>query len=814
MFFLFAPTHPHTRLQTPGCCVHTQGVEFHAALRAATGDSGMPSLPPELANLPQPARVRKLAAPLHQLFMQFDNGDMTTDVFRERMRALGLRENLEVDRLLRQDGLQFSQLFKALAMQGGNDVPLAGQAAGAKTHRTPSGGVFGTKHNAIGSPSKRAGKRTGFKDLRAASAVDPISWRNNVVDGTRVRKKKVGQYSTARNNNNSSRAAALGHERYLLKSDLQNRDTGASMSLYGRPIGSTAGTKLEDATNEGFFQGGKAGHSLPIESGAGAALWGYNQHGGYETEAQRTARGGLQKGGGPATSAGYGSRDHGLLREQIYSAYVAMCCCIRFCCCCCCCYCFFLLSYQMPPHTAARRAARGSHASLLCAGAAGVQAALVWGCLCVGNCGASHALLVCDGRWLDVCAFVPAFVRVCAHRHSIRQLDRSELDTASFRLRLKLLGCEVPAEVDRLLTEYDANGRATFKDFVRAFEKYFAARAAARATTPRNSSSNNSSNNSNNARRRSSAGGAGGAGGRGGSGSGGRYRAGGSRRTPPRRGSGSSRKTQEEQQVPKQATTGYMDRSHLTTFTQDDTPAALRTHGDILTWTNNPPVRVVLMRGAVVRFGRSPKKQKKDVGVPVEFSLVFHACLVMFLLLVSRTVVSMSCCVALRCMALRCMALCCWAVRCVADHPGRASFHGARRRASGSKAPHARLSTSGSRAPVHHRRRDSRAGGAGVQEVDLRHGHAAGRRQHHPVGRRRVQGRRRQADGGGGQHVRHVVGGIRWDTGVHRRGHSARWHAVGAWPSQTGDAHHHERVAGGGAFWHGQGHGLGASRLF
>ena len=51
-----------------------KGVAFHAALAKATGMSSMPALPAELAALPQPARVRKLAGPLNQLFTQYDNG--------------------------------------------------------------------------------------------------------------------------------------------------------------------------------------------------------------------------------------------------------------------------------------------------------------------------------------------------------------------------------------------------------------------------------------------------------------------------------------------------------------------------------------------------------------------------------------------------------------------------------------------------------------------------------------------------------------------------------------------------------------------
>ena len=155
-------------------------------------------------------------------------------------------------------------------------------------------------------------------------------------------------------------------------------------------------------------------------------------------------------------------------------------------------------------------------------------------------------------------------------RTSIRQLDRGGIDTDQFRIRLKALGCEMPAGVDRLLVEYQANGRATFKQFVRAFEKYFATQARKKNAAHAGGDQSHSIEAA--ARRaRSTPKGIGGA----------RGRATGNRGMP-----GSSR-------APTSQTVGYMDRSHLTTFTEDETPAAMRTHGDILTWTNNPPVRGV-----------------------------------------------------------------------------------------------------------------------------------------------------------------------------------------------------------------------------
>ncbi len=61
----------------------------------------------------------------------------------------------------------------------------------------------------------------------------------------------------------------------------------------------------------------------------------------------------------------------------------------------------------------------------------------------------------------------------------IRQLDQGTLTTKGFASQLNRLGVGVPPAVAVLLQKYDSNGSATFKQFVSAFQDYFAERAAA-----------------------------------------------------------------------------------------------------------------------------------------------------------------------------------------------------------------------------------------------------------------------------------------------------------------------------------------------
>ena len=79
----------------------------------------------------QADRVRSLSGRINALFNEFDTGRISLDVFRERLRDMGLRENPEVNRLLRQTPVSFSALLKALTYEG--------HAAGAVPAHVPAG---------------------------------------------------------------------------------------------------------------------------------------------------------------------------------------------------------------------------------------------------------------------------------------------------------------------------------------------------------------------------------------------------------------------------------------------------------------------------------------------------------------------------------------------------------------------------------------------------------------------------------------------------------------------------------------------------
>lgn len=62
----------------------------------------------------------------------------------------------------------------------------------------------------------------------------------------------------------------------------------------------------------------------------------------------------------------------------------------------------------------------------------------------------------------------------------VRQLDGGSLSTRDFRVRVAQLGVSpLPVLVEKLILEFEANGRANFPRFVRAFEDYFAANTVA-----------------------------------------------------------------------------------------------------------------------------------------------------------------------------------------------------------------------------------------------------------------------------------------------------------------------------------------------
>lgn len=140
--------------------------EFRSALEATTGARLVPtSLPPELASLPQPERVRALARELSALFTQLDTNRMSLDTFRARLRDMGLQETPEVTRLLHQPPIKFSVLYRALQAD-----PVAGPTGGAGSSPSkvelfrPAGSSFprgGNAHAPVSSYSARAAAAGG-----------------------------------------------------------------------------------------------------------------------------------------------------------------------------------------------------------------------------------------------------------------------------------------------------------------------------------------------------------------------------------------------------------------------------------------------------------------------------------------------------------------------------------------------------------------------------------------------------------------------------------------------------------------------------
>jgi len=66
----------------------------------------------------------------------------------------------------------------------------------------------------------------------------------------------------------------------------------------------------------------------------------------------------------------------------------------------------------------------------------------------------------------------------------IRKMDGGEISARDFQDKLFTMGFEIPAGVLQLLKNYDSSGKADFKQFVRAFEKYFDSRSGESCANP------------------------------------------------------------------------------------------------------------------------------------------------------------------------------------------------------------------------------------------------------------------------------------------------------------------------------------------
>ncbi len=77
--------------------------------------------------------MRRLSAEIHGLFSELDTGRISLDVFRERLRELGIFETIEARRLLGQMPCSFTQLFRAL-MRVPSEAATASPRASVNAH--------------------------------------------------------------------------------------------------------------------------------------------------------------------------------------------------------------------------------------------------------------------------------------------------------------------------------------------------------------------------------------------------------------------------------------------------------------------------------------------------------------------------------------------------------------------------------------------------------------------------------------------------------------------------------------------------------
>lgn len=381
----------------------TAGREFREALEAQTGRSvpgSASKLPESLRSLPQPHLVRRLAGELNALFNEWDNARIPLDVFREELRALGVAETLEAQRLLRGPGqCTFAQLFRALCAT--DDTAAVARVAGIHSTSRPataatlnsgrtavvmpraaSGGAMGTSSGGGATsldvfgrgpvPDRLTGKRMGSARHQSR---DVVTWRGDFSSSMGT----VTGWNTARLGNVDTHGKTIGtrDKEYMAES-------GAGAVVRGEADGLPPGTTYEGhqlAYTKGRYVAPKGALASSGVSGAlHDQVADIDARHRFESVASTTSRvglGGTMQATGPVTSAGYGSAAGTMLRQQLYSL--------------------------------------------------------------------------------------------------VRQLDAGSLGVPDFRLRVERLGVAVPPHAEKLLSDFQATGKADFGLFVRAFDAVIAA---------------------------------------------------------------------------------------------------------------------------------------------------------------------------------------------------------------------------------------------------------------------------------------------------------------------------------------------------
>jgi len=330
------------------------GREFRQAVETATGHAvpGSASrVPDSVRGLPQPQRVRRLARELNALFNEWDHGRIPLDLFREELRALGVDETMEAQRLIRGTGTcTFAQLFRALCTE--DDSAALASAAGMRSTSRPatagvalafgsdpastvvaprgaSGGAMGTSAGGGSTsvdvfgrgplPDRSSGKRMVGTRVPMHGR-DVVTWRGDFAPsmGSAV------AWNTARMGNIDSHGHTTGREDkdYMA-------ETGAGALLRGRGDDLATGATW-DAIDSGRSSVARAAAGTVRQglrsAGVAGALFDdvadISAKSRFESTASSTARRGLggdSAAAGPVTSAGYGSSTGALVRQQLYS---------------------------------------------------------------------------------------------------------------------------------------------------------------------------------------------------------------------------------------------------------------------------------------------------------------------------------------------------------------------------------------------------------------------------------------------------------------------------------------------------------------
>ena len=224
-----------------------------------------PTVAPDLRGLSQAELVKHLAADIHVMFGKMDTGKLSLDEFRLGLKSMGLKETHETARLLRQTPISFRKLLNSLTKTM-NEPRKGFGSERINAHKTRIN-LFGPQAD-LWTPKGRVHNGHAEKVMYDS---DVVTWTKKQVAKDPRGKKAPGQY----------------HQNFA--------ESHFAIRMDGEEIPPLYNTKVAEMMRE------------------------TDEHH-FETSTQSTYVNGLgQKDKLPITSAGYHTKDRGLLREQIYS---------------------------------------------------------------------------------------------------------------------------------------------------------------------------------------------------------------------------------------------------------------------------------------------------------------------------------------------------------------------------------------------------------------------------------------------------------------------------------------------------------------